>query len=179
MSNENQILPTPALNSNESPDLPAPPAKSGKILNLEIKGVPPSPGTPTRAGAARGGGVAMAAAHAAARCEHVKSNGVRCGSPALRDQIYCYFHHIWRNHQNDRQPFYPDPNGMLWNLPLLEDADDIQMAIQLVLNSVLCNKLELKRASILLYGLQTAAANVRRTHFDWSAYRKDLSTELK
>ena len=163
MSNEKLILQTPVSNSNQSPDLPTPPAKSGKTLTLEIKGVPPS----------------MSAAHASPRCEHVKSNGIRCGSPALRDQIYCYFHHIWRNHQNDREPFTPDPNGMVWNLPLLEDPDAIQMSIQLVLDSVLCNKMDLKRASILLYGLQTAAANVRRTRFDPAPYRKEISTELK
>ena len=29
-----------------------------------------------------------------ARCEHVKVNGTQCGSPALRDQPYCYFHAI-------------------------------------------------------------------------------------
>ena len=26
-------------------------------------------------------------------CEHVKSNGVRCASPALRGQTLCFFHH--------------------------------------------------------------------------------------
>ncbi len=121
----------------------------------------------------------MSAAHRSPRCEHVKSNGIRCGSPALRDQIYCYFHYIWRNHQNDRQPFTPDPNGMVWSLPILEDPDAIQMAIQIVLDSVLCDKMELKRASLLLYGLQTAAANVRRTTFDPTGFRKDITTELK
>ena len=163
MSNETLILQTLLSNSNEPPDLPVHAAKSGKTLNLEIKGEPPT----------------MSAAHASPRCEHVKSNGTRCGSPALRDQIYCYFHHIWRNHQNDRQPFTPDPNGMVWSLPILEDPDAIQMAIQLVLDSVLCNKMDLKRASILLYGLQTAAANIRRTNFDPTGFRKNITTELK
>jgi hypothetical protein len=27
-----------------------------------------------------------------ARCEHVKFNGTRCGSPAMRNQQYCYHH---------------------------------------------------------------------------------------
>jgi hypothetical protein len=26
-------------------------------------------------------------------CEHVKSNGIRCGSPALRGAKLCFFHH--------------------------------------------------------------------------------------
>jgi hypothetical protein len=162
MSNENQILQTDSSNPTESPDLPAAPPKSDEDQNLQVYPPPPD----------------ISAAHRAPRCQHVKSNGVRCGSPALRTEIYCYFHRIWRN-QPDRRPFLPNPNDMLWSLPILEDPDGVQMAIQLVLDSVLSNKLELKRANTLLYGLQTAASNVRRTHFDWGAYRKNLSTELK
>lgn len=26
------------------------------------------------------------------KCEHIKTNGIRCGSPALRDENICYFH---------------------------------------------------------------------------------------
>ena len=163
MSNENQILQTDASNPNDLPDLPTPPPKSGQTLNLEIKGAPAPD---------------MTAAHRSARCQHVKSNGIRCGSPALRDEIYCYFHRIWRS-QPDRQPFRPDPNAVVWELPILEDADSIQMALQLVLDSVLANKMDLKRASILLYGLQTAAANVKRTQFDTFKVQQASTTELK
>ncbi len=177
MSNENLILQNLLSNPNESPDLPPRPAKSGETLDLEIKGAPP-PGSPARADVARAGVADMSAAHRSPRCQHIKSNGLRCGSPALRDEIYCYFHRIWRA-QPDRRPYEPDRSGIIWNLPILEDPDAIQMAIQLVLDSVLAGKMELKRASLLLYGLQTAAANVRRTHFDPVACRKDISTELK
>ena len=162
MSNEIQILQTLLSNFNESPDLPTAPRKSAEIQSLEIKG-----GTPQ-----------MKAAHAAVRCHHVKTNGIRCGSPALREDIYCYFHRNWRT-QPDCQPRRPDPNGILYNLPVLEDADGIQMALQLVLDSVLSNNMDLKRAGILLYGLQTAAANVRRTDFDSYKVQRESSTELK
>jgi len=135
-SNENQILPTSTPNLNEPPDLAAPPRKSGPSQNLPVY-------TPTPD---------ISKAHAAPRCEHVKPNGIRCGSPALRDETYCYFHRIWRNHyQDDHKPFRPDPNGILWNFPILENADAIQMSIHLVLDSILANKMELKRASLLLY----------------------------
>jgi len=164
MSNENQTFPTPSPNSNEPPDLAAAPRKSGQNQNLQVY-------TPTPD---------ISKAHAAPRCEHVKPNGIRCGSPALRDEPYCYFHRIWRNpYQDDHKPFRPDPNGILWNFPVLENADAIQMSIQLVLDSVLANKMELKRASLLLYGLQTAAVNVRRTQFDAGGFRKEITTELK
>ncbi len=166
-SNDLGNLPTPSSNSNDSGDLAPAPRKSPPLGNLQI--APPPPTLEDR----------LDRANRSARCRHIKPNGIRCGSPAVRDQVYCYFHHVYRDHESDRQPFRPDPTGALWNLPLLENADGIQMAIQLVLDSVLANKMDLKRASILLYGLQTAAANVRHTHFDPAAYRKDLTTELK
>ena len=159
---ENQILPVPSSNSNVPADLPAPPAKSGTNQNLEIYPPPPD----------------ITAAHRAARCQHVKPNGIPCGSPALRDQIYCYFHRIWRT-QADRQPFRPDRNGIVWEFPLLEDAGGIQLALQQVLDSVIANKMDLRRANTLLYGLQTAAANVKHVDFDKSWIRDKISTESK
>lgn len=29
-------------------------------------------------------------------CIHIKVNGIRCGSPALRDSVKCHFHHQHR-----------------------------------------------------------------------------------
>jgi hypothetical protein len=29
----------------------------------------------------------------AARCRHIKVNGTQCGSPALRNKIFCFYHH--------------------------------------------------------------------------------------
>lgn len=31
-------------------------------------------------------------------CIHVKVNGIRCGSPALRGSVKCHFHHQHRRH---------------------------------------------------------------------------------
>lgn len=156
-SNEEQILETDDANSSESPDLPRPPRKSGQTQDFEIK-------------------APMAAAHRSVRCHHVKTNGVRCGSPALRDEIYCYFHRIWR-HQPDCHPHRPDPNGALFELPLLEDANGIQLAIQQVLQALVSNKIDVRRAYTLLFGLQTAASNIKRV--DFQPYAPRVSTELK
>ena len=30
-----------------------------------------------------------------ARCQHIKVNGIQCGSPALKDRKFCYFHQRW------------------------------------------------------------------------------------
>lgn len=60
-------------------------------------------------------------------------------------------------------------------LPLLGDANGVQLALQEILDSILANKMDLRRAQILLYGLQTASANVKHTYFN---ARSDTSTEL-
>ena len=157
--NDEQILDSCDANPNESPDLLPPACKSGQSQALEIKAPQP-----------------IDAAHRAVRCHHVKSNGVRCGSPALREEIYCYFHRIWRM-QPDCIPHRPDPNGALFDLPLLEDANGIQLAIQQVLQALVMNKIDVRRAYTLLFGLQTAASNVKRTNFQ--PYAPVVSTELK
>jgi hypothetical protein len=30
-------------------------------------------------------------------CEHIKKDGVRCGSPARRGRKFCHFHQHWRD----------------------------------------------------------------------------------
>jgi len=110
------------------------------------------------------------------RCEHIQFNGNRCGSPALRDEIYCYFHRIWR-HQPDCMPHRPDPSGALFDLPLLEDANGVQLAIQQVLQALVANKMDVRRAYTLLFGLQTAASNIKRT--DFQPYAPKVMTELR
>jgi len=97
-----------------------------------------------------------------AQCEHIKANGLRCGSPALRQRRYCYFHSCAhdlrrRRRQHPNAPFV---------LPLLEDANSIQMAIQQVAEAVLEERIDNKRAGLLLFALQTAACNLKNTDFE-------------
>jgi len=96
------------------------------------------------------------------QCEHIKANGLRCGSPALRQRRYCYFHFCAhdlrrRRRQHPNAPFV---------LPLLEDANSIQMAIQQVAEAVLEERIDNKRAGLVLFALQTAACNLKNTDFE-------------
>src|SRR5438067_10580809 len=95
------------------------------------------------------------------QCEHIKANGLRCGSPALRERRYCYFHFcahdLRRRRQHPNAPFV---------LPLLEDANSIQIAIQQVAEAVLEERIDNKRAGLLLFALQTAACNLKNTDFE-------------
>jgi hypothetical protein len=105
------------------------------------------------------------------RCQHIKVNGTQCGSPAVRRNSFCYFHGRWREQRillgNTRPKAIPS-----LDLPVLEDANSIQVAIMQVLSLLLTGQVEHKTAGLLLYGLQTASGNLRRARFE--AYPTDV-----
>jgi len=101
------------------------------------------------------------------QCDHVKANGEFCGSPALRGRNYCYFHltHIGRRLRAQRAQAKagkptPESNIVELQLPPLEDANSIQVALMQVIDALLHNRLDSKRAGLVLYALQTAAHNL-------------------
>ncbi len=97
----------------------------------------------------------MRQAQQAPRCAHVKANGVRCGSPALLNQSYCYAHaHMHR------------PLPGLEALPPFEDANGIQCALMQVADAIVRGAIDTKRAALLLYALQIASANLKRVSFE-------------
>ncbi|HYY15911.1 MAG TPA: hypothetical protein VE965_04560 [Gammaproteobacteria bacterium] len=91
-----------------------------------------------------------------AQCEHIKTNGVRCGSPALRGRRYCYFHY---------NLIRPRVNVF----PLLEDANAIQLELGEVIRGLIDQRLDTKRAALMLYALQIASGNLRRVDFEPTA----------
>jgi hypothetical protein len=98
------------------------------------------------------------------RCQHIKANGVQCGSPALRTQRHCFFHdqHRRRTYQFDLY----EPAKSALNLPALEDANSIQVLLTEILRLILTRHLDHKSASLLLRALRLAAANVKFTNFE-------------
>lgn len=91
----------------------------------------------------------------APRCNHIKSDGVRCGSPALTNGSYCYAH---------TQMHRPSPG--LDSLPPFEDANGIQCALMQVADAIVRGEIDIKRAALLLYALQIASANLKRVRFE-------------
>jgi hypothetical protein len=93
------------------------------------------------------------------RCAHIKTNGTQCGSPALREQRFCFFHKKW---QGQQIALKGEPAELqVFNMPLLEDADSIQIALMQVVRLVLTRQLDPKVSGLLLYALQTASLNLR------------------
>jgi hypothetical protein len=98
------------------------------------------------------------------RCQHVKVNGVQCGSPALRRKPHCYFH---ERAQYERELAAENKSGQRkFGFPLLEDANSIQVALMKVIQMLGSGNLDHKTAALMLYALQTASANLRNAKFE-------------
>ena len=99
------------------------------------------------------------------RCQHIKINGTQCGSPALRRNKFCFFHKKWHDERiliNGRQA----RRARSIDLPVLEDANSIQVALMQVMRMIMAGELDAQKAGLLLYGLQTASCNLRHTNFE-------------
>jgi hypothetical protein len=90
-------------------------------------------------------------------CRHIMPNGNKCRAAALRDKPYCYFHDRTHRITGSRGRTKKQPI----QLPILEDRSAIQLALAQILDALAAARIDAKRASLLLYGLQIASQNVR------------------
>jgi hypothetical protein len=122
-------------------------------------------------------------------CRHIRVNGERCGSPALTDQIFCYYHvELERRHGrlsrcnahrevvpailhpmslqdgSQRDPLFaePTPPALHLDLPPLEDRHSIQVALSMVILALAGGRIDPKLAAMLFYGLQVASSNAHK-----------------
>jgi hypothetical protein len=99
------------------------------------------------------------------QCKHIKTNGHRCGSPAVRNKNFCYYHYDTRLRS-------------CYLVPALEDADAIQVALTDLARGIADNSMDLERARVLAFVLKTAANNLRFTTFQRLPSETAVSTEL-
>jgi hypothetical protein len=92
-------------------------------------------------------------------CTHIKVNGVPCGSPALRGEVFCYFHQ--RMIRGVRTP----PKSRLHPIALIEDEEGIQASLMEVINALVRNTIDFRRAQLILRALNIAVRNSPRVHF--------------
>jgi hypothetical protein len=95
------------------------------------------------------------------RCQHLKVNGTQCGSPALRRNRFCFFHKRFQEEKIELNCDRARRNSTTFILPVLEDADSIQVSLMQIMSLLLRGQIEPKHASQLLYALQTATLNLR------------------
>ena len=93
-----------------------------------------------------------------ALCQHAHTNGNRCGSPALRGEQFCYYHHPTRRPAR-RSSDVPLPEA--FDLPAIVELEDVQIAIHEIMGRVANATLDVKRANLLLGCVDRAARCVR------------------
>jgi hypothetical protein len=84
-------------------------------------------------------------------CDHLKEDGVLCGSPALRGKKLCYFHQ--RDHKRSQYAAgairRADVLGS--RLPRIKSLADIQVALYEVMTAVVSNRVSHLRAGRILF----------------------------
>ena len=92
-------------------------------------------------------------------CTHIKVTGVRCGSPTLRGEQFCYFHQ--HAHRGVRKP----PQSRLHPIAIIEDEESIQASLMEVINALMRDTIDVKRAALILRALHIAVKNASRVMF--------------
>ncbi len=105
------------------------------------------------------------------KCAHIKADGIRCGSPALRGRSFCYFHHHNADHRPRRQT-------RSVNVPFPEDAASVQVGLYNVMLAIIDRRIEERRAGQLLWALQIAASHSGKLPFERHIYMSQSVTEL-
>jgi hypothetical protein len=90
----------------------------------------------------------------APRCQWVRQDGTTCGSPQLKQHIYCFAH---------RQ--MAEARTLMLMLPAMEDANAIQIGIMRIQKALIEGTISTKMAGLLLYSMQLALQNVGQTTF--------------
>jgi len=102
----------------------------------------------------------MAVVASMRRCEHIRTNGTQCGSPAQRGKKLCYQHLRVRPERVKVRG--GDGKTSVVVVPLLEDAHSIQTMVRQVMVLMLGGRIEGEMSGRLLYALQIASANLGR-----------------
>ncbi|MGB7264970.1 MAG: hypothetical protein WBC92_05625 [Terracidiphilus sp.] len=93
-------------------------------------------------------------------CRHLKTNGIRCQSPALRGSVYCYFHAKLHKLASVKVSTLQD-----LHLPAFEDSDAIKIALGQVVEALTSSQIDPRRAGLILYSLQIASQHIDRSFF--------------
>ncbi len=118
-------------------------------------------------------------------CEHIKPSGVRCGSPAMRGQQYCFYHVGARACMprvramfHEPSPHLPDAAPMPeFPISFLEDAAAIRIGYMQALYGITSHRLDLRQARLILTALRGASDDLKRMEACVAACAKALPAE--
>jgi hypothetical protein len=93
-------------------------------------------------------------ADAMPRCRWIKQGGTTCGSPQMKNHIYCFAHIQMAEAQ-----------ALALRLPPPEDANAIQVGLMRIQKALIEDTITTRKAGLLLYSMQLALTNVGQTTF--------------
>jgi hypothetical protein len=106
----------------------------------------------------------------APRCQWVRQDGTGCGSPQMKQHIYCFAHMQMA-----------EARDLMLRLPPPEDPNAIQVGLMRIQKAVIEDTISMKKAGLLLYSMQLALTNVGQTTFgkakDEEMVRETMSEE--
>src|SRR5664279_6103857 len=95
-------------------------------------------------------------------CRHVKEDGAYCGSPALRERKYCYYHLMQRASRLRRARALRDNVPYRLEIHSLDNLYAIRDAISDIAQALAAGQLDSRTAGKLLYAIQQASTTNRR-----------------
>ena len=95
-------------------------------------------------------------------CRHIKEDGIYCGSPALRERKYCYYHLMQRGRRLRRARALRDNLPYRLEIQSLDNPYAIRDAISDVAQALAAGQLDARVAGKLLYAFQLASSTNRR-----------------
>jgi hypothetical protein len=90
----------------------------------------------------------------APRCQWVRQDGTSCGSPQMKQHIYCFAHKQMA-----------EARELMLMIPVVEDANAIQVGLMRIQKALIEDTISMKKAGLLLYSMQLAMTNVGQTTF--------------
>jgi hypothetical protein len=93
-------------------------------------------------------------------CRHIKTDGKKCHSPAMRGSAYCYFHSRPRRWPPATRPSAANQPDQLIDTSRIGTHGSIHDALTQVIGALGSSRMSPRRAAVLLYGLQVAARQI-------------------
>ena len=95
-------------------------------------------------------------------CRHAKEDGAYCGSPALRERKYCYYHLMQRGRRLRRARALRDNLPYRLEIQSLDNLYAVRAALSDIAQALAAGQLESRTAGKLLYAIQQVSSTNRR-----------------
>ena len=95
-------------------------------------------------------------------CRHVKEDGAYCGSPALRERKYCYYHLMQRGRRLRRARALRDNLPYRLEIHSLDNVYAVRAALTDIAQALAAGQLDARTAGKLLYAIQQVSSANRR-----------------